>query len=268
MAYEDILYQKNEGIATITINRPQVMNAFRDMTVNEMIDAFYDAWDDNEIGVVVLTGAGDRAFCSGGDQKVRGEGGYGASGGRAMGIGLDVLTLHEVIRDIPKPVLAAVNGYAIGGGNVLVTVCDLAIAAESAKLGQSGPKVGSFDAGYGTAYLARVVGEKRAREIWYLCRQYTAQEAYQMGMVNKVVPLDRLMEEAYAWAREILEKSPYAIRMLKASFNADSANIKGIDEMALGALALYYDTDEAMEGRNSFVEKRKPDFRKFYHRNN
>ncbi|MDI3328826.1 MAG: 1,4-dihydroxy-2-naphthoyl-CoA synthase [Alicyclobacillaceae bacterium] len=264
MTFTDILYEKKEGVATITINRPEVLNAFRDVTVRELIAAFEDAWDDNEVGVVVLTGAGDRAFCVGGDQKVRSKGGYGGTRGRDMGIGLEVMTLHEIIRDIPKPVIAAVNGYAIGGGHVLHVLCDLTIAAEHAKFGQVGPKVGSFDAGYGTAYLARVVGEKRAREIWYLCRQYTAQEAYEMGLVNKVVPKEQLMDEVNRWCRELLERSPFALRMIKASFNADSAHIKGIDELALGALALYYDTEEALEGRNAFLEKRKPDFRKFY----
>ncbi|HHY65675.1 MAG TPA: 1,4-dihydroxy-2-naphthoyl-CoA synthase [Alicyclobacillus sp.] len=264
MEFQDILYEKHQGVAKITINRPEVLNAFRDVTVREMIAAFEDAWDDQEVGVVVLTGAGDRAFCVGGDQKVREKGGYGGTRGRNMGIGLDVMGLHEIMRNIPKPVIAAVNGYAIGGGHVLHVLCDLTIAAEHAVFGQVGPKVGSFDAGYGSAYLARVVGEKRAREIWYLCRRYSAQEAHQMGLVNKVVPKEELMTEVDRWAEELLERSPYALRILKASFNADTAHIKGIDELAMGALALYYDTEESMEGRNAFLEKRKPDFRKFY----
>jgi naphthoate synthase len=261
MAYQDILYEKRDGMATITINRPEVLNAFREQTVDELIDAFVDAWDDNDVGVVILTGAGRRAFSVGGDQKVRTEGGYGTERGRNMGIGLRIAELHEVIRHIPKPVIAAVNGYAIGGGHVLHVLCDLTIAADSAQFGQVGPKVGSFDAGYGSVYLARVVGQKRAREMWYLCRRYTAEEAFAMGLVNKVVPADDLMAEAEAWARELLARGPFALRMLKASFNADTAAIGGIDDMAMGALTLYYDTPEALEGRDAFLERRPPRFR-------
>jgi naphthoate synthase len=261
VAFQDILYEKRDGIAFVTINRPEVLNAFREETVDELIAAFEDAWDDNDVGVVILTGAGDRAFCVGGDQKVRTEGGYGTDRGRNMGIGLRIAELHEIIRHIPKPVIAAVNGYAIGGGHVLHVLCDLTIAADTAQFGQVGPKVGSFDAGYGSAYLARVVGQKRAREMWYLCHRYTAQEAFAMGLVNKVVPAADLMAEAERWARELLARGPYALRMLKASFNADTAAIGGIDDLAMGALALYYDTPESLEGRDAFLERRPPRFR-------
>jgi 2-ketocyclohexanecarboxyl-CoA hydrolase len=262
MAYTDILFEKADGIATVTINRPKVLNAFRAETVDEMTEALHDAWADRSIGVVILTGAGDRAFSTGGDQSVRGEGGY--QGARARSdIGLDVEDLHQAIRDIPKPVIAAVNGYAIGGGNVLHVVCDLTIAAETARFGQVGPRVGSVDPGFGTAYLTRLVGEKKAREIWYLCRQYSAAEALAMGLVNAVVPADRLMDEARAWAREILALSPTALKIAKASFNADTDHVKGLGTLGLGALALYYGTEEAMEGRNAFIERRKPDFSRF-----
>lgn len=264
MDYQDIVYEKNNGVAKITINRPKVHNAFRSLTVREMIKAFYDAWDDNSIGVVVLTGAGDRAFCAGGDQKDRDSSGYsGTGGGLEAGLGLEMEGLHTVMRNIPKPVIAAVNGYAIGGGHVLHVICDLTIASDRAIFGQTGPKVGSFDAGFGSAYLARIVGEKKAREIWYLCEQYTAQEAREMGLVNKVVPHDELMTEVDAWCQKILDKSPTALKTLKHSFNADSANIEGISQMAMGSLAMFYNTDEAMEGRNAFVEKRPVNFRKF-----
>ncbi|MFZ0887373.1 MAG: 1,4-dihydroxy-2-naphthoyl-CoA synthase [Candidatus Binataceae bacterium] len=255
MAFEDIIFEKSEGIATITINRPEVMNAFRGQTVDEMTDAFRDAWYDRAIGVVILTGAGDRAFSSGGDQSVRGGGGYRG--------GMNVEELHAIIRDIPKPVIAAVNGYAIGGGHVLHVICDLSIAADSARFGQVGPRVGSVDPGFGTAYLTRVVGEKKAREIWYLCRQYSAQEALEMGLVNKVVPAARLMDEARAWAREMLALSPTAIRIAKASFNADTDHVKGIGALGMTALGLYYRTEESMEGRNAFMERRKADFGKY-----
>jgi 2-ketocyclohexanecarboxyl-CoA hydrolase len=258
MAFEDILYEIRNGVAWITINRPQVRNAFRSTTVDELIIAFRQAWADEEVGAVVLTGAGDKAFCSGGDQKARGSSGYGEGG---SGIGLDVATLHSVIRNIPKPVIAMVNGYAIGGGHVLHVLCDLSIAADTAIFGQTGPRVGSFDAGFGTAYLARIVGEKKAREIWYLCRQYSAQEALQMGLVNKVVPATELQAEVERWCAELLEKSPTALKVAKYSFNADTDNIHGITEMGLSALELFYQTPEAAEGRNAFVEKRAPDFR-------
>jgi naphthoate synthase len=261
--FQDIIYDKTDEIGTITINRPDMLNAFRDRTVDELIDAFIDAWDDKDVGVVILTGAGSRAFCVGGDQKIRTEEGYGGQRGRDMGIGLRIQDLHEVIRNIPKPVIAAVNGYAIGGGHVLHVLCDLSIASNTAKFGQVGPKVGSFDAGYGSAYLARVVGEKRAREMWYLCHQYTAEEAFQMGLVNKVVEPSELMEETRRWAKELLDRSPYALRVLKASFNADSAAVKGIDDMAMSALALYYRTDEALEGKEAFLARRRPKFTRF-----
>jgi naphthoate synthase len=255
MAFEDILYSKEDGIATVTMNRPDVLNAFRGQTVSDMVEAFYDAWHDHSIGAVILTGAGNRAFSSGGDQSVRGKSGYGG--------GMSVEALHSIIRDIPKPVIAAVNGYAIGGGHVLHIICDLSIAADTARFGQVGPRVGSVDPGFGTAYLARLVGEKKAREIWYLCRQYTAQEALEMGLVNKVVPAAQLMDETRAWCHEILTKSPTAIKLAKISFNADSEHIRGIGALGLAGLALYYGTDEAMEGRDAFMERRPPDFSKY-----
>jgi 2-ketocyclohexanecarboxyl-CoA hydrolase len=262
MTFEDIIYDKTDSIATIAINRPQVLNAFRAQTVDEMVEAFKDAWADRSVGAVILTGAGDRAFSSGGDQSVRGEGGYQGKASRSD-VGMDVEDLHAIIREIPKPVIAAVNGYAIGGGHVLHVICDLTIAADSARFGQVGPKVGSVDPGFGTAYLTRVVGEKKAREIWYLCRQYSAQEALEMRLVNKVVPADQLMDEARKWAREIVAMSPTAIKIAKASFNAETDHIKGISSLGMAALALYYGTPEAMEGRNAFVERRKPDFGRY-----
>lgn len=262
--YTDILYEHGEGdareIARITINRPEVRNAFRPETVMELIDAFARARDDAGVGVILLTGAGTEAFCSGGDQRVRGTGGY-VGGDRIPR--LNVLDLQRLIRVIPKPVIAVVAGYAIGGGNVLATVCDLTIAAENAIFGQTGPKVGSFDAGYGSTYLARIVGHKKAREIWYLCRQYDARQALEMGLVNAVVPLERLEDEAVAWAREILTKSPLAIRLLKAAFNADTDGLAGLQQLGGDATLLYYLSDEAKEGRDAFLEKRKPDFGKF-----
>ncbi|GMB09901.1 1,4-dihydroxy-2-naphthoyl-CoA synthase [Thermolongibacillus altinsuensis] len=258
--YEDILYETYNGIAKITINRPEVHNAFRPKTVMELIDAFSYARDDSKIGVIILTGAGGKAFCSGGDQKVRGHGGYVGEDNIPR---LNVLDLQRLIRVIPKPVIAMVAGYAIGGGHVLHVVCDLTIAADNAIFGQTGPKVGSFDGGYGAGYLARIVGHKKAREIWYLCRQYTAQEALEMGLVNKVVPLEQLEEETVKWAEEILEKSPTAIRFLKAAFNADTDGLAGIQQLAGDATLLYYTTDEAKEGRDAFKEKRKPNFKQF-----
>ncbi len=256
MAYEDILYEKRDGVARITINRPKVYNAFRAQTCEEIIAAVKDADHDRAIGVVVITGAGDKAFCTGGDQSSH-EGSYG---GRGV-IGLPVEEMQGAIRECRKPVIARVNGYAIGGGNVLVTVCDLAIAADTALLGQVGPKVGSVDPGWGTALLARVVGEKKAREIWYLCRRYTAAEAEKMGWVNKVVPAADLDMEVDLWCREILEKSPTALAIAKRSFNQDSDAIRGISNLGFEALALYYQTDESKEGVQAFLEKRKPDFR-------
>lgn len=257
MQYEDILFEKRDGVARITINRPKVYNAFRAKTVEEMISAVKDADFDREIGVVVITGAGEKAFCTGGDQSSH-EGSYG---GRGV-IGLPVEELQAAIRDCRKPVIARVNGFAIGGGNVLVTVCDLAIAAETAQLGQVGPKVGSVDPGWGTALLGRVIGEKKAREVWYLCRRYSAVEAERMGWVNKVVPLADLDMEVDLWCREILEKSPTALAIAKRSFNQDSDSIKGIGNLGFEALALYYDTEESKEGVRAFNEKRKPNFRR------
>src|SRR5213083_477160 len=259
MPYDDILYDARDGVAWITINRPEVRNAFRAKTVDELIAAFRAAWADPEVGVVVLTGAGDKAFSAGGDQRERTRSGYGG----ASGIGMDMHGLHGVIRAIPKPVIAMVNGYAIGGGHVLHVLCDLSIAAETAIFGQVGPRVGSVDPGFGTAYLARLVGEKKAREIWYLCRQYTARQALEMGLVNKVVPLNDLRAEVEQWCQELLEKSPTALAMAKQSFNIDSETRAGVAELATTALNLYYQTDEALEGRNAFVEKRPVDFKKF-----
>ncbi len=257
MDLTDVLYDVSDGIATITINRPEVYNAFRAHTVDELIRCFKSAWADSSVGVVILTGSGDKAFCTGGDQKQRAESGdYGPS---ESGL-FEVETLHRVIRDIPKPVIAAVNGFAIGGGHVLHVVCDLTIASETARFGQSGPRVGSFDAGFGSAYLARIVGEKRAREIWYLCRQYKAEEMKDWGLVNAVVPPEQLMDETRAWAGEILTKSPTAIRFLKHSFNADSESIAGISQLSFDALEMFVGSDEAQEGVGAFSEKRDPDF--------
>ncbi len=260
--YQDILYDRHEeGIARITINRPEVRNAFRPRTVMEMMDAFHHAHMDPEIGVIVLTGAGDKAFCSGGDQKVRGdEGGYRDEQGVQH---LNVLDLQMQIRRLPKPVVAQVAGYAIGGGHVLHLVCDLTIAADNARFGQVGPRVGSFDAGLGAGLLARTVGLKKAKEIWFLCRQYDAQEALEMGLVNAVVPLERLEEETLAWCRQMLRHSPTALRCLKAGFNADTDGLAGIQELAGNATALFYMTAEGQEGRNAFLEKREPDFSRF-----
>ncbi|BAS28264.1 1,4-dihydroxy-2-naphthoyl-CoA synthase [Limnochorda pilosa] len=258
--YTDIRYETHGGIAKITINRPEVRNAFRPQTVMELMDAFAAARDDRSIGVVILTGQGKEAFCSGGDQKVRGDGGYVGDDQIPR---LNVLDLQRQIRTLPKPVIAMVAGYAIGGGHVLHLVCDLTIAAENAVFGQTGPQVGSFDAGYGAGLLARTVGQKKAREIWYLCRRYSAREALEMGLVNAVVPLDRLEEETVAWAEEILQKSPTALRFLKAAFNADTDGLAGLQQLAGDATLLFYLTEEAKEGRNAFLEKRKPDFSKF-----
>ena len=258
--YQDILYETAEGIAKITINRPQVRNAFRPQTLFELKDAFARAHEDRDVGVIIFTGAGTEAFCSGGDQRVRGEGGYVGDDGVPR---LNVLELQRQIRTLPKVVIAMIAGYAIGGGHVLHIVCDLTIAADNARFGQTGPKVGSFDGGYGATLLARIVGHKKAREIWYLCRQYNAQQALDMGLINAVVPLEQLEEETVQWAREILEKGPTAIRFLKAAFNADTDGLAGLQQLAGDATLLYYLTDEAKEGRNAFLEKRKPDFSKF-----
>jgi naphthoate synthase len=258
--FADILFHKAEGIAKITINRPQVRNAFRPQTVAEMMQALADARDDPQIGVVILTGAGEKAFCSGGDQKVRGAAGYEDAQGVHR---LNVLDFQRQIRTCPKPVIAMVAGYAIGGGHVLHLICDLTIAAENAIFGQTGPRVGSFDGGYGASYLARIVGQKKAREIWFLCRQYAARQALEMGLVNAVVPLPRLEAETVAWCREILANSPLAIRCLKAALNADCDGQAGLQELAGNATLLFYMTKEGQEGRNAFVEKRKPDFSRF-----
>ena len=259
-SYTDILYEVGEGIARVTINRPEVRNAFRPQTTTELIQAFVAAREDPAVGVVLLTGAGTKAFCSGGDQRVRGEAGYVGDDGVPR---LNVLDLQKQVRALPKPVIAVVAGFAVGGGHVLHVVCDLTIAADNAMFGQSGPKVGSFDGGYGAGYLARLVGHKKAREIWYLCRQYTALQALDMGLINAVVPLEELEVEAVTWAREILEKSPIALRCLKAAFNADTDGLAGIQELAGDATLLFYMSEEAQEGRNAYLEKRKPDFSKF-----
>jgi naphthoate synthase len=258
--FTDIRYEKCDGIARVTINRPRVRNAFRPLTVNEMIEAFNDARDDGEIGVVILTGEGEKAFCSGGDQSIRGDAGYKDDGGTER---LNVLDLQRLIRTLPKPVIAAVAGYAIGGGHVLHMICDLTIAAHNAVFGQTGPRVGSFDGGFGASYMARIVGQKKAREIWFLCRQYDAQQALEMGLVNCVVPYEQLESETVQWCREILANSPMALRCLKASLNADCDGQAGLQELAGNATLLFYQTEEGQEGRNAFLEKRKPDFSKF-----
>jgi naphthoate synthase len=259
--YKDVLYEKSiDGIAKITINRPRVRNAFRPLTVQEMGHAFADARDDTHVGVVILTGAGKEAFCSGGDQRVRREAGYVGDDGVAR---LNVLDLQRQIRTLPKPVIAMVAGYAIGGGQILHLICDLTIAADNARFGQTGPKVGSFDGGYGSSYLARVVGQKKAREIWFLCRQYDAQQALAMGLINQVVPYEQLEAETLSWCREILQHSPMALRCLKSALNADCDGQAGLQELAGNATLLFYMSEESKEGRDAFLEKRKPDFKRF-----
>lgn len=259
--YQDIRFEKtDDGIAKITINRPEVRNAFRPLTVKEMLDAMEICRDDSSIGVVILTGEGDKAFCSGGDQRVRGDGGYVGQDGIPR---LNILDMQKAIRSLPKPVIAMVAGYAVGGGHVLHVVCDLTIAADNARFGQTGPKVGSFDGGLGSSYLARIVGQKKAREIWYLCRQYDAQQALEMGLVNAVVPLAELETETLKWCREILQHSPLALRCLKAALNADCDGQIGLLDFAGNATLLYYLSEEAKEGKNAYLEKRKPDFGKF-----
>jgi naphthoate synthase len=259
--YEDIKFERSEdGIAKITINRPEVRNAFRPLTVKELLDAFEIIRDDAEIGAVILTGQGDMAFCSGGDQRVRGEGGYVGKDGIPR---LNVLDLQKSIRSLPKPVIAMVAGFAVGGGHVLHVVCDLTIAAENARFGQSGPKVGSFDGGLGSSYLARIVGQKKAREIWYLCRQYDAKQALEMGLVNTVVPLKDLEKETVKWCREMLAHSPIALRCLKSALNADCDGQIGLLDFAGNATLLYYLSEEAREGKNAYIEKRKPDYSQF-----
>jgi len=266
--YSDIIYEKlqNEGVVKITINRPEVRNAFRPETVKELINAFNIAREDQNVGVILLTGAGPAkdgkyAFCSGGDQRIRGDMGYIGKDDNVPR--LNVLDLQKIIRSIPKVVIALVAGYAIGGGHVLHVICDLTIAADNAIFGQTGPKVGSFDGGFGSSFLARIVGQKKAREIWYLCRQYNAQQALDMGLVNTVVPLEQLEEEGVKWAREILQHSPMAIRVLKSAFNAELDGQSGIQELAGNATLLYYMSEEAQEGKNAYIEKRKPNFNKF-----
>jgi len=263
--YQDIIYEKMDGVAKITINRPEVRNAFRPETIIEMYDAFADAREDQEIGVVLLTGYGPTkdgkyAFCSGGDQRIRGDKGYVGADGVPS---LNVLDLQKLIRSIPKVVIALVAGYAIGGGHVLHVVCDLTIAADNAVFGQTGPKVGSFDGGFGSSYLARIVGQKKAREIWYLCKEYNSSEAETMGLVNKVVPVNDLEKEGVEWAKQILQHSPMAIRVLKSAFNAELDGQAGIQELAGNATLLYYMSEEAQEGKKAYLEKRKPDFKKY-----
>jgi naphthoate synthase len=263
--YTDITYHKCDGVARIAFNRPEVRNAFRPETLTELQEAFRDAGEDTSIGVVLFTGNGPTAdgkyaFCSGGDQRVRGDAGYVGGDGVPR---LNVLELQRYIRSIPKPVIALVAGYAIGGGHVLQVICDLTIAAENAVFGQTGPKVGSFDGGFGTSYLASIVGQKKAREIWYLCRQYSAGEALQMGLVNAVVPVERLEDEGWSWAQEILDKSPLAIRLLKSSFNAAVDGQAGIQELAGNATLLFYMSEQAKDAKNAFLNKEKPDFRKY-----
>jgi naphthoate synthase len=259
-SYQDILYEKVEGIAKITINRPEVRNAFRPATLFELSTAFTAAREDPKIGVVILTGAGDQAFCSGGDQRIRGDQGYVGPDGVPR---LNVLDLQKQIRSLPKPVIAMIAGYAIGGGQVLQMVCDLSIAADNARFGQTGPKVGSFDGGFGASVMADLIGTKRAKEIWFLCRQYDAERALEMGLVNAVVPLADLEAETLRWCREILQHSPLAIRLLKSAFNARTDGEAGLQELAGNATLLYYMSEEAQEGRNAYNEKRKPDFSRF-----
>lgn len=258
--YEEILFEQEGNVAKITINRPHVHNAFTPKTVFEMIDAFTICREKNDIGVIILTGAGDNAFCSGGDQKIRGNGGYVGSDNIPR---LNVLDLQRLIRVIPKPVIAMVKGYSIGGGNVLQLVCDLTIAADNARFGQTGPRVGSFDGGYGSGYLARVVGHKKAKEVWFLCKQYSAEEALEMGWINTVVPLAEVENVTMEWAHEILKNSPIALRMIKASLNADTDGLAGVQQLAGDATLLYYTMEEAKEGRDAFKEKREPDFDQF-----
>lgn len=258
--YSDILFEQHGRVARITINRPEVYNAFRPQTVMEMLDAVAYTREAQNVGVLLLTGAGDKAFCSGGDQNYKSRGGYRDADGTPR---LNVLDIHKAIRSLTKPVIAMVNGYAIGGGNVLNVVCDLSIASENAIFGQTGPKVGSFDAGFGSSYLARCVGQKKAREIWFLCRQYSAQEALEMGMINKVVPLDKLEDEVVDWCMTIMKRSPFAIRMIKRALNAELDGQHGLMEFAGDATLMYYLMDEAQEGKNAFLEKRDPDFDQF-----
>lgn len=262
MDFSEILYEKKDGVARIMINRPDKYNACTPVTVYELTSALTDAWVDTEVGVVVFTGTGDKAFCTGGDQSIREQGGYS---GTVAALPLEVgwQQVSGLIRTIPKPVIARVNGFAIGGGNVFQVVCDFSIASDKAQFGQAGPKVGSFDPGFGTAELTRLVGMKRAKEIWYLCRRYTAAEALEMGLINAVVPHEKLDEEVDKWCQELLEKSPTALKMLKYAFHAETDGVPGITNLGVGGLSLYYGTDESAEGKNAFMEKRKPEFRKY-----
>ncbi len=262
MEYKDIIFEKKDHIARITINRPHRYNACTQQTVHELIDAFTKCMD-NEIGVVVFTGVGDKGFCTGGDQKTREKGGYTQGGKLMLPLEIGWQRVTQLIRTLPKPVIARVNGYAIGGGHVWHVNCDLSIAADHAQFGQAGPRVGSFDPGFGTGDLMRAIGIKRAKEIWFLCRRYSAQKALEMGLVNSVVPMEKLDEEVDQWCQEILEKSPTALKMLKYSFLAETDGVTGVTQLGMGGLSLYYDTDEAMEGNDAFLEKRKPDFNKF-----
>jgi naphthoate synthase len=262
MDFEEILYEKKDGVAKITINRPEKYNACTPQTIFELTQAFTDAWVDGSVGVVVFTGFGDKAFCTGGDQSIRDLGGYS---GTVAALPLEVgwQQVSRLIRTIPKPVIARVNGYAIGGGHVFHVVCDFSIASEKAQFGQAGPRVGSFDPGYGTGELARAVGVKKAKEIWFLCRRYSAKEALEMGLVNVVVPHEQLDEEVDKWCTELLDKSPTALKMLKYAFHAESDGVSGITDLGVGGLSLYYSTEESVEGRNAFIEKRKADYSKF-----
>lgn len=262
MEFKEILFEKKDGVATITINRPEKYNACTPITVSEIHQALTDCWVDSSVGVVVLTGAGDKAFCTGGDQSIRDKEGYGGSIA-ALPLEVGWQTVTHLIRTIPKPVIARVNGYAIGGGHVFHVACDLSIASDTAQFGQAGPKVGSFDPGFGTGDLMRSVGMKKAKEIWFLCRRYSANEALNMGLVNAVVPMDKLDEEVNRWCQELLEKSPTALKMLKYAFHAETDGVHGITHLGVGGLSLFYGTDESVEGRNAFMEKRKPDFAKF-----
>lgn len=262
MDFQEIIYEKKDGVAKVTINRPEKYNACTSLTLMELHQALTDAWVDNSVGVVVFTGAGEKAFCTGGDQSIRDKGGY-AGTIAALPVEVGWQSVSSLIRNLPKPVIARVNGYAIGGGHVFQVVCDLSIAAESAKLGQAGPRVGSFDPGYGTGDLARCVGLKKAKEIWFFCRLYKAQEALEMGLVNSVVPFEQLDEEVDKWCGELLDKSPTALKMLKYAFHAETDGVAGITNLGVGGLSMYYGTDESVEGKNAFMEKRKPEFSKY-----
>jgi dihydroxynaphthoic acid synthetase len=262
MEFKEVIYSKKDGVATIIINRPEKYNACTPVTIYELTQALTDAWVDTGVGVVVLTGAGDKAFCTGGDQSLRDKGGYaGTIAALPLEVGWQQVSL--LIRTIPKPVIARVNGFAIGGGNVFQVVCDLSIASETAQFGQAGPRVGSFDPGYGTGDLARTVGMKKAKEIWYLCRRYSAREALEMGLVNAVVPPDKLDEEVDKWCQELLDKSPTALKMLKYSFHGETDGVMGISNLGIGGLSMFYETDESLEGKTAFLEKRKPAYAKY-----